>query len=75
MGKCPMAEDRPDQAVYVCEHYGSAWDDAMRLRAIRRGEWQATEAFTGVAGFFINRLYSPWTPLADAAREFLEARK
>ena len=68
-------EDRPDQAVYVCEHCGSAWDDTMRLRAIRRGEWQATETFTGVAGFFINGLYSPWTTLADAAREFLEARK
>jgi phage terminase large subunit GpA-like protein len=68
-------EDRPDKAIYVCEHCGSAWDDGMRLRAIRNGHWEATEEFTGSAGFFINGLYSPWTPLADAAREFLEARK
>jgi len=68
-------EGRPDQAVYVCEHCGSAWDDTMRLRAIRRGRWEATETFSGVAGFFINGLYSPWTPLSEAAREFLAARK
>jgi len=47
----------------------------MRLRSIRRGEWIASEPFAGIAGFSISGLYSPWTPLSDAAREFLEAKK
>ncbi len=46
----------------------------MRLRAIRQGEWPATVNFAGVAGFFINCLHSPWTPLAEAASEFLQAK-
>lgn len=68
-------EDRPDTAVYVCEDCGAAWDDADRLRAIRRGVWRAQAEFKGVAGFRLSGLYSPWTPLADAVRDFLEARK
>ena len=68
-------EDRPDTAVYVCEDCGAAWDDADRLRAIRRGEWRAQADFKGVAGFRLSGLYSPWTPLSDAVRDFIEARK
>ena len=68
-------ENRPDQACYVCEHCGSAWDDTQRLKAIKNGYWEAKGPFNGTAGFFINGLYSPWTPLSDAVREFLEAKK
>ena len=68
-------ENRPDQACYVCEHCGSAWDDTQRLKAIKNGYWEAEGPFNGTAGFFINGLYSPWTPLSDAVREFLEAKK
>jgi phage terminase large subunit GpA-like protein len=68
-------EDQPEKAVYVCEHCGSVWDDTTRLRAIHRGEWIATAPASSTAGFFINGLYSPWTPLADAAQEFLQAKK
>lgn len=74
-GNVQWPENRPEDAVYVCEHCGSAWDDAMRLRAIRHGQWQATAPESGTAGFFINGLYSPWTPLSEAAAEFLQAKK
>lgn len=68
-------KDRPETAAYVCEECGSVWGDAQRSRAVRKGRWQATEEFTGTAGFHINGIYSPWTPLADAVRDFLSAKK
>lgn len=68
-------KDQPETAHYVCEECGSVWDDAMRYRAVRNGHWQATEEFKGIAGFHINGIYSPWTPLADAVRDFLSAKK
>jgi phage terminase large subunit GpA-like protein len=68
-------KDKPETAHYVCDECGSCWDDAMRYRSVRRGEWRATEEFKGVAGFHINGIYSPWTPLSDAVRDFLSAKK
>ena len=69
-------EGKPDEAVYVCESCGSVWDDVTRQRAIQRGEWMATgSGHYKTAGFHLSGLYSPWTPLAVAARDFLEAKK
>ena len=68
-------KDQPETACYVCEECGSVWDDAKRYRAVRRGEWHATEEYKGIAGFHINGIYSPWTPLADAVRDFLSAKR
>jgi phage terminase large subunit GpA-like protein len=68
-------KDDPDSAAYCCEHCGTLWTDSDRRWAIRNGEWQATEEFTGIAGFHISGLYSPWTPLADGVKDFLAARK
>jgi phage terminase large subunit GpA-like protein len=68
-------KDKPETACYVCDSCGSIWDDAKRNRSVRKGEWVATADFTGVAGFHINGLYSPWTMLADAVRDFLIAKK
>jgi phage terminase large subunit GpA-like protein len=68
-------KDRPETACYVCESCGSVWDDPKRNRAVRKGQWVATADFTGVAGFHINGIYSPWTVMADAVRDFLVAKK
>ena len=68
-------ENKPEKAVYVCQECGSAWDESARQRAIRKGEWVATAPFTGVAGFHLSGLYSPWITLSEAAREFLAAKK
>ena len=68
-------KDRPETAVYVCEECGSCWDDAKRNRAVRKGYWIANAEFTGTAGFHQRHLFSPWTPLADAVRDFLSAKK
>ena len=68
-------KDKPETAFYNCEACGSVWDDPKRTRSVRKGEWVATADFTGIAGFHINGLYSPWTVLADAVRDFLVAKK
>jgi len=68
-------KDQPETACYVCDECGSVWDDADRYRAVRNGEWIAEVPESRVAGFHISGLYSPWTPLADAARDFLVAKK
>ena len=68
-------KDRPETACYVCESCGSVWDDPKRNRSVRKGQWVATADFTGVAGFHINGIYSPWTVMADAVRDFLVAKK
>jgi phage terminase large subunit GpA-like protein len=50
----------PESARYCCPHCGGLWTDAERNRAVRRGEWRAEAPFRGVAGFYINELYSPF---------------
>ena len=68
-------EDDPDSAAYLCSNCGVLWSDSDRRWAIRNGRWFAECEFKGVAGFYINGLYSPWTPLADGVRDFLSMRK
>ena len=68
-------ENKPETARYMCEHCATLWSESDRMWAIRNGQWIAEKPFTGVAGFAISGLYSPWTPLADGARDFLNMRK
>lgn len=59
----------PETAFYSCPHCGSVWNDAaknrnVRLAAAQQAEgvpgvgWVATAEFRGVAGFYLNELYS-----------------
>lgn len=68
-------KDDPDSAAYCCDSCGTLWTDSDRRWSIRNGEWQATQEFTGIAGFHISGMYSPWTPLSDGVKDFLAARK
>lgn len=68
-------DGRPDQAAYACEHCGALWDDPLRWRAIKGGEWRAEAEFRGIAGFHVNEIYSPWVRLADMAQGFLDAKR
>lgn len=51
---------RPETAYYACPHCGGIWNDTEKNRNVRRGEWRASAPFYGVAGFWINELYSPF---------------
>jgi len=64
----------PHTAKYKCAHCGELWDDATRHRAVKLGEWRATQKFNGVASFFINELYSFLSPLESVVKCFLAAK-
>jgi len=68
-------DNDPDTAQYVCDHCGVLWTDADRVWSVRNGTWIANKPFRGVAGYAISGLYSPWTPLPDAVKEFLAVKK
>lgn len=69
-----------DSARYRCVHCGSLWTDAQKNAAVRSakhqgGGWRAGAPFHGVAGFYINELYSPFpgSSMADLLRKYLTA--
>lgn len=49
---------QPETARYVCPHCEAAWDDAQKVRNVRRGRWVARSPFRGIAGFEANELVS-----------------
>lgn len=51
-----------DDPRYICEHKGCAWDDSMRQKAVRAGEWRATAPFKGVRGYHLNGIYCLFRP-------------
>lgn len=68
--------NQPETARYVCPHCGVPWRDTEKNRNVRRGEWRAEGSFNGVAGFYINELYSPFpgSRLRYLVERYLEAR-
>ena len=64
----------PDTAHYACIECGGLWDDADRNYAVSRGEWRATAPFTGIAGFHISQIYSPFVVLREMVEEFEGAK-
>ena len=62
-------------AHLVCPKCKGKIDNADRIRSIAKGVWKASEKFTGIAGFHLSGLYSPWISLEEAAKEFLSAKK
>ncbi|SFK45476.1 Phage terminase, large subunit GpA [Azotobacter beijerinckii] len=49
---------RPETAYYVCPHCGSIWSDNQKNLSLKRGRWQATAEFRGIAGYQLNELYA-----------------
>lgn len=65
----------PETTVYACPHCGVVWDDHTKNRNVRKGYWLATAESSGIAGFYINELYSPFpgSRLARLMERRLEA--
>lgn len=68
-------EHQPEKAEYRCEHCAALFGESQRLAAIKQGEWRASQAFNGHAGFHLSELYSPWSSLSGMATAFVEAKK
>lgn len=62
----------PEKAEYVCREpdCGAVWSERERHLAVKAGRWRARANFSGIAGFYLNALYSPWVSLAMLAREW-----
>jgi phage terminase large subunit GpA-like protein len=67
-------EGQPDTAEYICVHNGCRWDDQDRSKAVRQGEWRAEKPFNGNVGYHLSQLYSPFAPLAEGVRDFLDSK-
>jgi phage terminase large subunit GpA-like protein len=68
-------DGRPELAVYVCQHCGTELTDSDKAGMIAAGEWRASRPSTGVAGFHISELYSPWSTWGEMATGFLVAKR
>lgn len=68
-------EGKPQEAMYFCKACGAGISEAHKYDMLRRGEWRATKPSTGIAGFHVSELYSPWSTWADMAIAFIEANK
>ena len=67
-------EGKPETARYACESCGALWNDGERIAAIRKGEWVASDPFTGHASYHLNEMYSCFRKLGDIAQSFLEKK-
>lgn len=68
-GKIRRAVD----AWFECPGCSQRIDDVGRWQAIKRGYWQATAPFNGIAGFWLWQGYSPFKTALDTANEWLSA--
>lgn len=51
-------DKRPETSCYACPHCGAIWNDNQKNQNLKRGRWQATAEFRGVAGYQLNELYA-----------------
>lgn len=68
-------EGKPETAHYVCVHCGSLLADESKPEMLRRGEWRGSQPFSGVAGFHISELYSPWSTWPEMAVAHVRAKR
>lgn len=61
-------------AYYMCEHCAAVIEEEDKSEMLALGEWRAAKPFRGVAGFWINKLYSPLVPWVKIVSEFLTAK-
>jgi phage terminase large subunit GpA-like protein len=67
-------QERANSAQYLCGHCREPWTEAQRRESCRTTlEWRAHAPFNGVAGFWVNHLYSglPAHSLSSLALEWL----
>ena len=68
-------DGQPERAAYVCQHCGVELTDQDKPTMLERGEWRSTKPTSGVAGFHISELYSPWSSWTEMAAGFLKAKR
>lgn len=64
-------KDDPSTAAYQCIECTALWSEIDRLKVINKGRYIATQPFNGHAGFWVNKLASPWEPLSALVNKYL----
>jgi phage terminase large subunit GpA-like protein len=67
-------EGEPRKAYYACPECAGVITDRDKPAMLKAGEWRATSASDGIAGFHLCELYSPWVSFGDTAAAFVEAK-
>jgi phage terminase large subunit GpA-like protein len=66
---------QPGAAHYECEHCKATLQDSDKPWMLSRGNWRAQAEFSGVVGFHISELYSPWVRWGEMVENFLKAKR
>lgn len=73
----PDPTQRAERAVYVCQACGSVLTDRDKGPMLQAGRWQpvrGTSKRPRSVAFWLNTLYSPFTPFVEIVREFLRSK-
>ena len=73
----PDPVQRAERAVYVCQACGSVLTDRDKGPMLQAGRWQpvrGTSKRPRSVAFWLNTLYSPFTPFVEIVREFLRSK-
>lgn len=63
----------PESAKYHCPECDHAFSEGDRARAVKHGQWVITNPDSNIAGFHINRLYSPMSTIKAIVEDFSAA--
>lgn len=66
---------KPEEAEYICPSCDAIVDHTEKEWMLSKGQWIAEEEFKGIAGFFINELYSPWVTWREMVTEWIKAQE
>lgn len=67
-------DDKPETASYTCAGCGALIDESHKSWMLERYDWRAHSKSRGVAGFHLNKLYSPWVKWATVVAKYLDSR-
>lgn len=74
-GQLKFVSRHPVQAEYECIECHARILHREKMGMLRKGRWTATAEFSGVAGFHLNKLYSPFVTWNSMVEEWLRAKE
>jgi phage terminase large subunit GpA-like protein len=67
-------DDEPLLAYYACVN-GCLIEEEEKSDMLARGQWRASAPFRGIAGFRLNKLYSPFVTWGECADRYVTAKR
>lgn len=63
-------QNQPEAAMMACPNCGGLFGDSDKPRMLRHGQWRPTAKSSGIAGFHVSELYSPWRTYGQIAADY-----